>query len=184
MNFKKGDRVAVLDDVIEGEVVQITETLVSIATTDGFTLSFAPHELIKTKQAPKTAFLDSVDIDKVISEKESASRKKAVRVKPKERNKPALEVDLHIHKLTRNDQRMSSYEKLSLQLDTAKSQLEFAIKKRLQKVVFIHGVGEGVLRLELETLLRRYDNLKFYDADYKTYGFGATEVYIYQNVAP
>jgi dsDNA-specific endonuclease/ATPase MutS2 len=70
---------------------------------------------------------------------------------------------------------------LNIQLDTAKNQLEFAIKKRIQKIVFIHGVGEGVLRTELETMLGRYDNLKFYDADYRQYGVGATEVYIFQN---
>jgi len=66
-------------------------------------------------------------------------------------------------------------------LDTAKRQLDFAISKRIQKVVFIHGVGEGVLRTELEFLFNRYDNVKFYDADYKKYGRGATEVYIFQN---
>jgi hypothetical protein len=50
--------------------------------------------------------------------------------------------------------------------------------------VFIHGVGEGVLKLELEYLFGRYNNVKFYDADYKKYGLGATEVYIYQNALP
>jgi len=66
-----------------------------------------------------------------------------------------------------------------LQLDTARRQLEFAIRKRIQKVVFIHGVGEGVLKTELEYLFGRY-NVKYYDADYQKYGLGATEVYIYQ----
>ena len=78
---------------------------------------------------------------------------------------------------------MSNHDMLTLQLDTAKRQLDFAIRKRIQKVVFIHGVGEGVLKLELEYLFSRYDNVKFYDADYQKYGLGATEVYIYQNVA-
>jgi len=66
-------------------------------------------------------------------------------------------------------------------VETAKRQLEFAMKKRIQKVVFIHGVGEGVLKAELESLFNRYENLKFYDADYQKYGLGATEVYIFQN---
>jgi dsDNA-specific endonuclease/ATPase MutS2 len=70
---------------------------------------------------------------------------------------------------------------LNIQLDTAKRQLNFAISKRIQKVVFIHGVGEGVLKEELRYLFNRYDNVKFYDADYQKYGLGATEVYIYQN---
>ncbi|MEO1031898.1 MAG: Smr/MutS family protein, partial [Bacteroidota bacterium] len=97
---------------------------------------------------------------------------------------PKFEVDLHIHKLTDSTKGMTNFDMLNLQLDTARRQLEFAIKKRIPKMVFIHGVGEGVLRQELETLLGRYNNLKFYDADYKTYGIGATEVRIFQNLQP
>ncbi|HET8809171.1 MAG TPA: Smr/MutS family protein, partial [Flavobacteriaceae bacterium] len=102
-------------------------------------------------------------------------------IRPKERNLPAMEVDLHIHQLVNSTKNLTNFDMLNLQLDTAKRQLDFAIKKRIQKVVFIHGVGEGVLRAELESLFRRYDNLKFYDADYQKYGLGATEVYIFQN---
>lgn len=77
---------------------------------------------------------------------------------------------------------MRNFDMLNLQLDTAKRQLDFAIKKRMQKLVFIHGVGEGVLKQELYTILRRYDTITFYDADYKTYGLGATEIKIFQNI--
>ncbi|NNK27798.1 MAG: Smr/MutS family protein, partial [Flavobacteriaceae bacterium] len=63
----------------------------------------------------------------------------------------------------------------------ARRQLEFAIKKRIPKIVFIHGVGEGVLKLELEYLFGRYDNILFYDANYQKYGVGAIEVRIFQN---
>ncbi|GAL67307.1 Smr/MutS family protein [Jejuia pallidilutea] len=92
-----------------------------------------------------------------------------------------MEVDLHIHNLVQSSRGMTNFDMLNLQLQTAQRQLEFAIKKRIQRIVFIHGVGEGVLREELETLFRRYDNLKYYDANYQKYGLGATEVYIYQN---
>jgi CTP:phosphocholine cytidylyltransferase-like protein len=76
---------------------------------------------------------------------------------------------------------MENHEILSLQLDTAKRQLEFAMQKRIQRIVFIHGVGEGVLKIELEYLFKRYENLKFYEANYQKYGLGATEVYLFQN---
>ena len=94
---------------------------------------------------------------------------------------PTMEVDLHINQLVNSSKGMSHHEMLNLQMDTAKRQLEFAMRKRIQKVVFIHGVGEGVLKEELNFLFGRYDNLKHYDADYQKYGLGATEVYIYQN---
>ena len=47
-------------------------------------------------------------------------------------------------------------------------------------IIFIHGVGEGVLKNELHYLFGRYP-VRFYDASYKKYGLGATEVYVYQN---
>jgi dsDNA-specific endonuclease/ATPase MutS2 len=48
--------------------------------------------------------------------------------------------------------------------------------KRLTKIVFIHGVGEGVLRSEIRHELRKYENVEFLDGDYREYGQGATEV--------
>ena len=91
-----------------------------------------------------------------------------------------MEVDLHIEQLVDSTRNMTNYDMLTLQLETARRQLEFAIAQRIQRVVFIHGVGEGVLRTELEFLLGRYPNVAFYDAEYAKYGVGATEVYIYQ----
>jgi dsDNA-specific endonuclease/ATPase MutS2 len=92
-----------------------------------------------------------------------------------------LEVDLHIEKLVPNKRGMSNYDILTLQSETAKRQIEFAIKNRMPKVVLIHGVGEGVLKAELDFLLGRYEGITFRDADYQKYGLGATEVYIKQN---
>jgi hypothetical protein len=91
-------------------------------------------------------------------------------------------VDLHIEKLVPSKRGMSNYDILTLQMETAKRQLDFAIKNRMPKVVFIHGVGEGVLKAELDFMLGRYDTISFQDANYQKYGLGATEVYIKQNV--
>ena len=48
-----------------------------------------------------------------------------------------MEVDLHIQQLTKSAKGMTNFDMLNLQLDTAKRQLEFAIQKRIQKVVFM-----------------------------------------------
>lgn len=180
--LKRGDKVAVLDEDLEGKVLSVDGTEVEIQTTEGFVLSFPEKDLIKTEDGfPDVLPADVEDFSEVIKQKEASKKKKSVRIKPKERNVPPMEVDLHIHKLVPKSGGMNNYEILTLQTETAKRQLEFAMKKRIQKVVFIHGVGEGVLKAELETLFHRYDNLKFYDADYQKYGLGATEVYIFQN---
>ena len=183
MSFKIGDKVTVLDEAISGTVSKIDGSTIFIETEDGFILDFEVNELIKVdgKDTLKSNIFAEHSFREVLSEKEQDIKRKSIKVKPKDRNQPTMEVDLHIHKLIENDRNLSSYDKLTLQLDTAKRQLDFAISKRIQKIVFIHGVGEGVLKMELETIFGRYDNVKFYAADFQKYGLGAMEVYIFQN---
>ena len=185
MKIKVGDTVETIDDDISGVVTKILDTTISIEDTDGFEFQFEAKELMlsATDNSIEHAMYDT-DIEAVIREKETKKRTAAPTVKPKERHTPKFEVDLHIHHLTKSSRGMSNYDMLNLQLDTARGQLEFAIRKRIPKIVFIHGVGEGVLRQELETLFGRYNNVKFYDADYKIYGLGATEVRVFQNMEP
>lgn len=186
MSLEVGNRVTVLDEAIYGTVSQIEGNTVFIETDDGFVLDFQVHELLKLYENDtlKSQVFSEHSFSEVLSEKEESRKRKSIKVKPKDRNQPAMEVDLHSHKLTENERHLSNYDILTLQLDTAKRQLEFAMSKRIQKIVFIHGVGEGVLKMELETLFGRYDNVKYYDADFKKYGIGATEVYIFQNASP
>lgn len=91
-----------------------------------------------------------------------------------------MEVDLHIHKLIKNHKGLSNFDMLNIQLDTAKRQFDFAISKRISRIVFIHGIGAGVLKAELQYFFQKYDNIQVRDADYKKYGVGAMEIYITQ----
>lgn len=185
MKIKVGDKVEAIDDNVAGEVIKISGNTVTVEDNDGFEFQFEANELMLSfsKDEINRSIYDS-DIDAIKKEKESKKRKTAPALKPKERNAPKFEIDLHIHHLADSTKYMTNFDILNLQLDTAKRQLEFAIKKRIPKIVFIHGVGEGVLRQELKTLFGRYNNVQYYDADYKTYGLGATEVRIFQNIAP
>jgi dsDNA-specific endonuclease/ATPase MutS2 len=176
--FKIGDIVEVLDEAIKGSVVGLGTNSILITTDDGFELEYEPTQLVKTAG---TLTVTNYDVAKVKHEKDTPKKKRKDTAKTKERNAPKMEVDLHIHQLTKSTRGMNNFDMLNLQIETAKRQLEFAIRKRIQKVVFIHGVGEGVLKEELKYLFNKYDNVTFYDAEYKKYGLGATEVYIYQN---
>jgi len=178
--FEIGDRVSVLDEDITGHVTRIDSETVSIETSEGFEMQFTVAEIVKESPLEGSVF-GNIEVSSVIREKEQPSKRKAIRVKPKERNLPMMEVDLHIHQITTSNRNMTNHDILTLQLDTARHKLDYAIKNKIQKIVFIHGVGEGVLKMELEYLFGRYDNIKFYAADYQKYGLGATEVYVYQN---
>ena len=114
-------------------------------------------------------------------EKEEPKARIFVKDKKAKYEIPAPEFDLHIEKLVPHHRSMSNYDILTLQSETAKRHIEFAIRNRIPKIVFIHGVGEGVLKSELDFLLGRYDNIAFQDANYQKYGLGATEVFIKQN---
>ena len=183
MDFRVGDSVLVIDENLSGVIKKIDNHLVTIETQDGFLLDFKPNELMKSKSnqdLKRDLFLHS-DVNEVISEKETPKRKNIPVKRVKDRYEPTMEVDLHINQLVKSTKGMANHDMLTLQLETARRQLDFAIKKRIQKVVFIHGVGDGVLKTELEYLFGRYNNVRFYDANYQKYGLGATEVYIYQN---
>ncbi len=182
MGFAVNDKVEVLDDALVGKVLKIEGDKIFIETSDGFLMDFLASELVKVgEEQNRMIATDDVSFSDIIKEKQSTKRPRSIKVKPKERNAPPMEVDLHIEKLVNSFRGMNNYDILSLQLDTAKRQIEFAVNKRIPKIVFIHGVGEGVLKAELDFLLSRYDNLKFYDANFQKYGLGATEVYIFQN---
>ena len=186
MKFEINDSVAVLDDDLSGTITKIEGSEITVATTNGFELVFEAHELVKINQDKlmDRSLFSNASLESVLSDKESKKRQNPPRVSTKERAQPAMEVDLHINQLVRSSRGMQNHEMLNLQLETAKRRLEFAIQKRIQRIVFIHGVGEGVLKIELQYLFKRYENLKYYDANYQKYGQGATEVYIFQSKSP
>ena len=173
-----GDRVEVLDEALKGVVKKILSDTVLVELEDGFELEYPMEQLIRLETNLSVSSYDAA-LSKKAKDKKP---KKSTKVKSVNRKEvPALEVDLHAHHLHPDADRMDPYDILNLQLDTAKRQLDFAIGKRIQRVVFIHGVGQGVLKSELSFLLKKYSGLEFYEADFQKYGWGATEVYLYQN---
>ena len=181
--FEIGDKVAVLDDDISGVVIKVQNNEISVETTDKFVMTFFVNELIKINNSNElSGFFSTQSLGSVLKDKEEPKKRSFVKEKRSRKDEFVLEVDLHIEKLVPSKRGMSNYDILTLQMETAKRQLDFAIKNRMPKVVFIHGVGEGVLKAELDFMLGRYDNISFQDANYQKYGLGATEVYIKQNV--
>jgi len=179
MRLEIGHKVAVLDDVLKGKVTNINGDVISVETSDGMIFNFSKFELviIEKEQHELTKFSDINNpllIEKIAV---NPSKKSFFR---KEKEEVVLEVDLHIKKLTKSVKGLDNYDMLNMQLDTAKRKIEFAIHKRIPKIIFIHGVGEGVLKTELHYLLNKYP-VNYYDASYKKYGLGATEVYVLQN---
>lgn len=180
--LNKGDRVSVLDEAINGVVQLVNGSDITIETEDGFVMTFKVNELLKINNTSN--LMDSIrriNIDEIKKEKEIPKPRSFVKERKDRGEGIVPEFDLHIEKLVKNKNGMSNYDILTLQSDTAKRHIEFAIKNRIPKIVFIHGVGEGILKAELDFMLGRYDNIDFKEANYQKYGQGATEVFIKQS---
>lgn len=169
--FKPNDRVAVINDTIKGVVQAVSDKSVAVLTDEGFTFFYKPEELVL--QGVFDKLLEEKPVKKEEHSAKSTSRKKKI-------IPDYLEVDLHIHELIDSHNGMNNYEILQLQLQTARDFLRTAMQKKIRKVIFIHGVGEGVLKTELRKMLKNYP-VDIFDASFQKYGFGATEVRIYGN---
>lgn len=90
-----------------------------------------------------------------------------------------IEVDLHINALLDHTEGLSPSVLLNTQLTEFRIMMDRHIKKKGQRIVFIHGKGEGVLREALiKELQHRYRSCTYEDASFQKYGFGATMVTI------
>lgn len=90
-----------------------------------------------------------------------------------------VEVDLHINELIDNTRGLTNTEMLEYQLKAFRETMDKHIKQKGQRIVFIHGNGEGVLRKAIEDDLRRnYPTCKFYPAPFQKYGHGAKLVIV------
>ena len=181
--FSKGDKVSVLDEAINGVVVSAKDKEVTIETEDGFMMTFFVNELLKINNSSNLMdSIKSINTHALAKEKEIPKPRSFVKERKDKHEISAPEFDLHIEKLVLHHRSMSNYDILTLQSETAKRHLEFAIRNRIPKIVFIHGVGEGILKSELDFMLHRYEQISFQDANYQKYGLGATEIYFKQNV--
>jgi len=174
-HFQIGNSVGLINDTLSGVIIRITQNEITFRCEDGFEYTHLKSELILEGN------LEEVFIDKnshvFISEKKALNSS----IKKVKKSKISVpEVDLHIHELTNSDKGMSNYDMLHLQLQTAEKNLKNAIAKKQQRIIFIHGIGNGKLRQELHLLLKKYP-VTFSEASYTRYGQGATEVYLYQN---
>jgi len=138
---------------------------------------------LMTHDVPERQMLVSAsDIQTALFDREKDERrtaKPATKTPKVSENK--LEIDLHINQLVDTTAGMSNTDMLQIQLDKFHEVMQANARKKGQKIVFIHGKGEGVLRAAMEKELKtKYKNqCRFQDASFREYGFGATMVTVF-----
>lgn len=194
MNFKRGDKVRFLNDVGEGVVKKlISSDEVIVEDENGFEYPFPASELIvidnigeeqdayDSKLPRYTEIIASNVSDATLkrADKDFSSRTYDPQSAQQRNRGDVLEVDLHMHELVDNERGLSNSEMIAIQMEHFERMMKRAEQTRTNKVVFIHGVGEGVLRNEIRRSLEEYyPNCEYHDANYNEYGYGATEVLI------
>jgi len=182
MEIKVGMRVAMVDDVLSGIVREVRGiNLVIFETNDGFMEEAFAHELVidRGESFDITRATDRDLLPDLILEKEGPKKKPKESKKHKRLSKKVdLEVDLHIEQLVDSERGLTPGDKLRIQITHFERKMEFALQNNIHRIVFIHGVGAGVLKHELCRLLDEIYHLEHFDAAFQRYGFGATEVLI------
>lgn len=134
--------------------------------------------VMKLKENPLKSELEKIsknELKEMAGEKDEPAKNQGEKVK-----KPDIEeVDLHIEEIVDDHVGLDNSEILEIQMSRFKISLEGAIRNNVRRVIFIHGVGNGTLRYELRKYIdNNYPKLKYQDASFKEYGYGATMVII------
>lgn len=137
-------------------------------------------DLVKNDTPIRPLVVDADDLARAISEKKrSEAINRPVVSKPKQQPNEIIEVDLHINQLLDSTAGMSNGEMLEHQLGVFRKTLAEHRNNKGQRIVFIHGKGEGTLRRAiLDELRTKYKEYTSQDASFREYGFGATMVTI------
>jgi hypothetical protein len=192
-SFKKGDQVRFLNDEGGGVITELMLERGEVMVEDesGFSFPHPLEELVlvdtKIREAQKYSSsqegveerldrnsnqrtLNRINRDfKMLYKNELASSER--------KRGELMEVDLHIHHLHPAHQGMSNTEIIVIQLEHFERMMRVAMKDKLRKVVFIHGVGQGVLKSEIRRMIKDYyPHCQARDASWQQYGQGATMV--------
>ncbi len=170
VKYKLGDKISVIEESMTGVIVGVDGYNITFETEEGFLLTYKAKELVffssDFENKMKNTFIKS-------KENTSSSKIKSKGAK----SKALFEIDLHYEKLPKKHQNLPIIEQ---QLHYAKMHLTQAHKRRVPRLVIIHGIGDGKLKKELINLLKLFP-VTISDASYQKYGQGATEVYFIQN---
>lgn len=140
-------------------------------------------DIVKNDAPHRAAVVDTSALEQSLRAKVRADRPVKKRIVKKaarqDRHGDIIVVNLHIEELVDSTRGLSNADMLNLQVDEFMKVMDENLKNKGQKIVFIHGKGEGVLRNALmKELNHRYRGHDVQDASFREYGFGATQVTI------
>jgi len=173
-----GNIVRPVDETGEGYVKSISpKGICTVAMDYGLTIDYRRDEIVVVSIGLDDKMADIKESPEELIKPDDIIKRRPLPVKSKKEE--FWEVDLHVHEITEETNFMGNDQLLRIQLDHFEMKLEEAIRKKVRKVIFIHGRGKGKLKDEIRFILKRYPNCEFHDGNFQRYGQGATEVLIW-----
>ena len=139
------------------------------------------YDIVRDDRPVRQVYVEADDLKEALLQKKKEDSRPRHTPQPARKQKAdnTVEVDLHIHELLDNTNGMTSGDMLNYQLDVFRKTMDEYRGKKNQRLVFIHGKGEGVLRNALlKELKSKYGSCLSQDASFREYGFGAFLVII------
>ena len=164
MSFKIGDNVEVIDELLSGVIVEILkgQKIKFLDSKEGFHYIYHASKLVKS----------GFDLDDFCKDIEIKDNKKVIYNKIN-----IMQVDLHIEELTEHYSFLLPHQIFCIQLNKVKECLFLLEEKKVLKVIFIHGIGKGILKFEIQKMVEKKEFLEcFPSPNIQLYGNGATEV--------
>lgn len=162
--LQPGMRVTLMDSSDRGVIKRVRKDCVEIELDYGFVVPVGFHDFIVNDAAEDRKLRQSVG---------SSKSKPTSEEKPVFTNK-AIEIDLHIEALP-GGMGVPKGEELPYQLEYFRSTLRSQLKHRGSRIIFVHGVGDGILKSAIREEL---DTVYAISCSWNPYGDGATAVTI------
>lgn len=184
--FKQDRHFALKNPVLVEQRLDVTKfyKLHCFHTNEYFDTPVLAVDIVRGDRPARQLVIDSSELEQAMRSKKSErhpERKRAGSKPQQARRDEIIVQDLHIAELLDNLTGLSNADMLSYQIDKFNEVMRAHQNHLGQRIVFIHGKGEGVLRRAiLDELKRRYPSCEVQDASFKEYGFGATQVTIHR----
>lgn len=122
-------------------------------------------------QLDDEVFVDKMGLEMAFNDSSSLKETKVLDLK-----KPKAEVDLHSEVLGIKEDE-ENHVILGGQINAFEKSIESAIAHGMSEITFIHGVGNGKLRMEIHKRIKNYSEVKYFeDANQTRFGYGATKI--------
>ena len=151
-NLKIGDKIKFLKSNDFGTIVNIiSERKIQVEDSSLFLTVVNVKDIVKFDDHTDTVQAYG-DVMFSKESKENTSVKKMSR-----QNLNEVKIDLHIENLSNDFLAMTNFEIVQIQLKKCEDALIKAINSNAQKLIIVHGIGEGVLKKEVHNLLSSFE---------------------------